>query len=255
MGSNTSSGTTILTISFDEAVLGAGLFTIDYFGPNPTTTMTLAAYDGINGTGTLLGSGTSVVENLQPTNLYFMGVTDPDNVIRSVVFSHTNTTGDTIGIDDIRIGTRDVVLDILIDIKPGTEGNFINENTADKIAVALLGEEDFDVLDVDLSTLAFGPAAAAPFLWAGVTVDDIDSDDFDDLVVHFRLEESGIQLGQTQACVTGELLDGATIQGCDAIAVVACGLGFELAFLLPPLAWLRARRSPRLAVEKREARA
>ena len=95
-------GTDVLIISFDQAVLGVGLFTIDYFG-SQTVSMTFAAFDGINGTGTMLGSGTSIVANLQPTNLYFMGVTDPDNVIRSVVFSHINPAGqgDTIGVDDI----------------------------------------------------------------------------------------------------------------------------------------------------------
>lgn len=99
-----SGGTTTLTISFNQAVLGAGLFIVDYFDNG--SALTIRAFDGVNGTGTLLGTGTAVSQNFQNNHLYFMGVSDSTNVIRSIQIFHSGPpTGDTVGFDDIRFAT------------------------------------------------------------------------------------------------------------------------------------------------------
>jgi hypothetical protein len=99
-----------LTISFSQAVTGAGLFVIDHFNPNFGEFLELRAYDGPNGTGNLLGSALSASFNFQNNNLYFMGVSDTDSMIRSIQFIDTNTlTGDTIGLDDIRFARIPVI--------------------------------------------------------------------------------------------------------------------------------------------------
>jgi hypothetical protein len=64
------------------------------------------------------------------------------------------------------------------------------------------------------------------------------------LFAHYRTEESGIAFGDTRDCVTCETPDGIPFEDCDAIHTgIGCGIGFELARLLPPLMWLRRRRS------------
>ena len=83
-------------------MLGAGLFIIDYFNPLANNPLTIEAFTGSNGTGTSLGSFSSVIANFQPNRLYFMGLVSTNNDIRSLVFNDVNSeTGDTTGIDDI----------------------------------------------------------------------------------------------------------------------------------------------------------
>jgi hypothetical protein len=137
-----------------------------------------------------------------------------------------------------------VATDVEVDIMPGSEPNAINPLAQGLIPVAILGSDSFDVLDVDPGTLAFGPNAAFfAHTRNGPHFADVDDDGFEDLLAHFRTQETGIEWVHTEACLTWENMEGTPSEGCDDIKIVpACGIGFELALLLPPLMWLRRRR-------------
>ena len=110
---------------------------------------------------------------------------------------------------------------VAIDIKPGSDPNSINTKGMGMIAVAILGSASFDVNDVDVSTLTFGPGGATPAHKAGGHLQDVNGDGFTDLVSHYRGQDTGLTAGATQACVEGLLNDGTPFEGCDDVRIVS----------------------------------
>jgi len=114
----------------------------------------------------------------------------------------------------------DLVLEwATVDILPGNPNNPVNPGSRGVIPVAILGAEDFDVADVDVTTLAFGPDRAPPAHMAGGHAADFNGDGFRDLLSHYRVPKTGLASGDASACVIGKLLDGTPIEGCDAVMI------------------------------------
>jgi hypothetical protein len=147
------------------------------------------------------------------------------------------------------------ILAVEIDIKPSSDPNPINPFSRGVVPVAILGSDSFDVADVDVTTLVFGPDGATPIfdlanpLVYWLSHWDVNGDDRMDLLSSYRIAETGIALGDTEACLAAETIDGVGFEGCDAVTTVmppwSCGLSAELALLLPPLMWLWRRRQRR----------
>jgi hypothetical protein len=139
--------------------------------------------------------------------------------------------------------TTTIVSIAAIDIKPGSEVNPINPFSNGVIPVAVLASDTFDAMDVDVATLAFGPDGAAPAHDQGGHFADVNGDGLTDLMAHFPTQETGLAMGDSEACLAGETLDGTPFGDCDQVNTArGCGLGFELAFLLPALVWLKRRQ-------------
>ena len=95
-------------------------------------------------------------------------------------------------------------IQVNIDIKPGSFPNSINTNSMGVVPVSILGSNSFDVTQVDVTTLAFGPDGASSTHSA---YEDVNGDEFVDLVSHYVQKETGIACGDTEATLTGQLND------------------------------------------------
>jgi hypothetical protein len=106
---------------------------------------------------------------------------------------------------------------VTIDIKPSSDINAINPMGQGIVPVAVFGSPTFDVVDVDATTIGFGPDAAPLAHRSGPHFEDLDEDGYGDLLAHFRVQDTGIAVGDTEACFTAGLVDGSEIEGCDIV--------------------------------------
>jgi hypothetical protein len=119
-------------------------------------------------------------------------------------------------------------IDVVIDIKPGSDQNPINPRSRGVIPVAILttsvadGDQvDFDATTVDPLSVEFGPDGAMAAHGRG-HIEDADDDGDMDLILHFRTQETGLECGSTEANLTGETYEGQAIMGSDSIQTVGC---------------------------------
>jgi hypothetical protein len=108
-------------------------------------------------------------------------------------------------------------ISVPIDIKPGSDAGSINPASRGVIPVAILGSEFFDVTNIDLTTLTFGPDGATPTHRRGGHAEDVNGDGAMDLVSHFRTQDAGITSETDRVCISGKTLDGVVFEGCGAI--------------------------------------
>jgi len=89
----------------------------------------------------------------------------------------------------------------------------------ENVPVAILTTEEFDASTVDATTVLFGPDATTPVEYR---LEDVDDDGDWILLLHFKTQETGIAYGDTEATLTGHMLDGVAISGADSVKTVGC---------------------------------
>jgi hypothetical protein len=99
--------------------------------------------------------------------------------------------------------------------------NVINLRKNKNLKVAIVGSESFDALQVDPETVKFGPNKASPVRFKG---QDYNKDGFSDLLMTFKLDETGINCGDIEASLTGSTFPNPTVNitGSDLFTVEPC---------------------------------
>ena len=126
----------------------------------------------------------------------------------------------------VPIKPGETLLQVDIDIKPGSDPNCFNINGKGVIPVAVLGSPTFEVSYIDRSTLSFGGLAVRVKgnELPSCGLEDANADGFDDLVCHFEDETSSDwNVANGTATLTGKISGdsgGLLFSGTDSICIV-----------------------------------
>jgi hypothetical protein len=110
---------------------------------------------------------------------------------------------------------------LLIDIQPRDFPNGINPRSQGTISVAILTNAGFYAPRIDPQTVRFGKTGIeAPAVYAAL--EDVDRDGDVDLILHFKIQDTGIQCRDKWASLTGHTTKGQAMRGSDSLVTVGC---------------------------------
>ena len=108
-----------------------------------------------------------------------------------------------------------------MDIKPNNDENVVScTNEKGMIPVVIITTDNFDATTVNVNTLEFGPGKAGVAHSDARHVEDISGDGKDDLMLHFRFEETGLDCESKTAELFGQTVAGDEIEGVDNITML-----------------------------------
>ena len=111
---------------------------------------------------------------------------------------------------------------VAIDIRPGTTPNTVNLGSNGVVPVAILSEEGFDATSVDPLTVALA-SAQVRLRGSGTpmaSVDDVNGDGLEDLVVNVSTRALALTSVDTTATLEGSTTDGQRIEGADSVRIL-----------------------------------
>jgi uncharacterized repeat protein (TIGR01451 family) len=136
----------------------------------------------------------------------------------------TDSTDDASGNNGAGVDV-DVYLSVPLDISPGSLTNPLKVDRRGLVTVAILSEPGFDATTLNVASACFGDAEDASQrtceeAHGHVHVKDADGDGDNDLVFHFEVLATGIDMTDTTACLKGTASDGTGFYGCDVVTPV-----------------------------------
>jgi len=114
---------------------------------------------------------------------------------------------------------------VTIDVDPKSDDNPINPQSKKLVNAVIHGAASFDVTRIDRTRTFFGRGRGTPEHASRGHLTDVDSDGFVDLITHYRVDVTGVQDGDDEVCLRGQLLDRTPFSGCVFITTPANGIG------------------------------
>jgi len=200
----------VLTVDIDYGFgVGESVDTIvAVFGPGPDYRLLRLSDDARPDPGSVHSYDSRIDNFVVPaTGTYTVGVSSYPRY-----FTNGGDTRNSYYLDEgdytlIIDGMSPAVTQIPIEIKPGSdEPAPINPRSRGKIPVALLGSADFDVADVDTSSLTFGATGTERSLHkCAKRGEDVNDDGYLDLVCHFNNQDTGFRRGHVEGYLKGQM--------------------------------------------------
>jgi len=189
----------------------------------------LIPFYGLSGTGSIiLSTGESFVYSpgFVPWTWDFFGVHSSE-IISWVEFKYDN---DYLALDNFSYLPGTFVpgqpcptsIGMTIDIKPDSSANPVNPKSNGMLPVVVFGSPGLDTSQIDVGSLRLGVTGVEAPPHKNRFFQDVNWDGDTDLVLDFRIPDTGMTCTTNQLLMTGQLLSGLPIAGSDVVKPVGC---------------------------------